>query len=89
MLPPLKREGDSIDNRPKEVDDRSPLHWEADCVLSGRCGHSCLLVLIERYSLNLYSKCRHTQACVIDVLNTYKSARQIFRKITRGLALGI
>jgi IS30 family transposase len=63
--------GDSIDNRPKEVDDRSPLHWEADCVLSGRGGHSCLLVLTERHSRHelIFKMRAHTQACVIDVLN--------------------
>ena len=43
--------GRSIEDRPKEVEDRSTSgHWEMDLVLGGRSAKSCLLVLTERSS---------------------------------------
>ncbi len=39
----------SIEDRPKEINDRSELgHWEMDLIISGKGGRAALLVLVER-----------------------------------------
>ena len=64
--------GLSIEERPDEVNDRTESgHWEMDCVVSGKGGRACLLVLTERASrVQLISKMEQkTQECVEKELN--------------------
>ncbi len=82
----------SIDNRPREVEDRSSFgHWEIDCVLSGRDnGKAVLLTLVERKTRKaLIRKLKHhTAEEVVHTLDMIereveaKTFRKTFQTIT-------
>jgi len=80
--------GRSIEERPREVEERSEYgHWEMDCVVGK--GRACLLALTERKSRQqrIFKMPFKTQRCVLDVLNRLERQYRgkfssIFRSIT-------
>lgn len=83
--------GESIENRPKEVEDReTPGHWEMDCVEGPKRGsQKTLLVLTERKTRweILILIARKTMGCVVAALDKLEQQcgeafRQIFKTIT-------
>ena len=83
--------GESIDNRPKEVDTReTPGHWEMDCVEGPKEGsQKTLLVLTERKTRweILILMARKTMECVVAALDKLEERcgeafKQIFKTIT-------
>ena len=83
--------GTSIENRPKEIDDRAVVgDWEMDCVEGKKKTKETLLVLSERYSRKeIIIKVKdHTAASVVRALDRLErkmgspAFRSIFRSIT-------
>ena len=82
--------GKSIEQRPKQVDDRQEQgHWEMDCVVGKAGTKACLLVLTERVSgREILCKMENkTQQCVAAVLDRIEKKHRgrfptIFKSIT-------
>lgn len=68
-----KEEKRTIEDRPKEIDERTAFgHWEGDCVLGRQGNKKCLLVFIER----------RTRMTVIEEL-AYHTADEVRKAINR------
>lgn len=82
--------GRSIEERPKEIDERKESgHWEMDCVVSGKGGKSCLLVLTERGSCRerIFKMKAQRQECVLQVIDQLERKHkerfpELFKSIT-------
>lgn len=68
-----KKEKRTIEDRPKEIDDRTTFgHWEGDCVMGRQGNKKCLLVFIER----------QTRMTIIEELY-YHTANEVRKAINR------
>lgn len=80
----------SIDLRPQEVNERTePMHWEMDCLVSGKNQGSALLTLSERVTRTelIYKLKEKTAASVVDALDKIQDSvngdfRFFFKSIT-------
>jgi len=82
--------GKSIEQRPKQVDERQEQgHWEMDCVVGKSGTKACLLVLTERVSGKelIFKLENKTQGCVTTILDKLEKKYRgrfptIFKSIT-------
>ncbi len=84
--------GDSIEIRPKEIDERTTFgHWEMDCVIGKKKKSKVLLVLTERYTRReivrlMPSKTTENIVIKLDELEK-KFGRELFRKMFQSITV--